>query len=267
MPLFFLGISGLHGNSPGLPRVTRALLSPQLNGTSISSATPNSTVRSALGGTIYHSPTSRLPPSGGKVRSCLGRACPAGWAGTAQLRLLSSTMLPGCKGPDVPVLCDPGRVLLGPEGGGGWQQRSGKPPPAWICSITLFLCAELGGTFKTWVWCCSFWDWRPWKLLELEAPLSWQSIGSEATAAPRAPLGFCVPSNCHFLLQFGQARTPSRVVKPPRPGYRQRNKENMSQLNGTTLSGGCTQTAPAQRNHSVNSVASTYSEFAVIHLF
>ncbi|KFW92410.1 Protein regulator of cytokinesis 1, partial [Phalacrocorax carbo] len=63
--------------------------------------------------------------------------------------------------------------------------------------------------------------------------------------------------------KLGQARTPSRVaVKPHRPGYRERNKENMSQLNGTTLSGGCTPTVPAQRNHSVNSVASTYSEFA-----
>ncbi|XP_009992598.1 PREDICTED: vacuolar protein sorting-associated protein 33B [Chaetura pelagica] len=62
---------------------------------------------------------------------------------------------------------------------------------------------------------------------------------------------------------FSQARTPGLVAaKPPRTGYRERNKENMLQLNGTTLSGGCTLTAPAQRNHSVNSVASTYSEFA-----
>ncbi|KAM6125418.1 protein regulator of cytokinesis 1 [Phoenicopterus ruber ruber] len=124
----------MYGSTPRTP-VKRRVLCPhtpgkvrKLNGTSISSATPNSTVRSAFGGTIYHSPTSRLPPSGGK---------------------------------------------------------------------------------------------------------------------------------------FGQARTPSRAaVKPPRPGHRERNKENMSQLNGTTLSGGCTPTAHAQRNHSVNSVASTYSEFA-----
>ncbi|XP_072725256.1 uncharacterized protein [Ciconia boyciana] len=121
----------MYGSTPRTP-IKRRVLGPhtpgKLNGTSISSATPNSTVRSAFGGTIYHSPTSRLPPSGGK---------------------------------------------------------------------------------------------------------------------------------------FGQARTPSRMAaKPPRPGYRERNKENMSQLNGTTLSGGCTPTAPAQRNHSVNSVASTYSEFA-----
>ncbi|XP_075362639.1 uncharacterized protein LOC142411888 isoform X4 [Mycteria americana] len=98
----------MYGSTPRTP-IKRRVLGPhtpgkvrKLNGTSISSATPNSTVRSAFGGTIYHSPTSRLPPSGGK---------------------------------------------------------------------------------------------------------------------------------------FGQARTPSRVAaKPPRPGHRERNKENMSQLNGTTLS-------------------------------
>ncbi|XP_051484800.1 protein regulator of cytokinesis 1 isoform X2 [Apus apus] len=118
----------MYGSTPTKRRVLGPHTPGKLNGTSISSATPNSTVRSAFGATIYHSPTSRLPPSGGK---------------------------------------------------------------------------------------------------------------------------------------FSQARTPGRVAaKPPRPGYRERNKENMSQLNGTTLSGGCTLTAPAQRNHSVNSVASTYSEFA-----
>ncbi|KAM6317962.1 protein regulator of cytokinesis 1-like [Podargus strigoides] len=63
--------------------------------------------------------------------------------------------------------------------------------------------------------------------------------------------------------KLGQPRTPSHAAaKPPRPRLRECNKENVSQLNGTTLSGGCTPTAPAQRNHSVNSVASTYSEFA-----
>ncbi|KGL91688.1 Protein regulator of cytokinesis 1, partial [Charadrius vociferus] len=124
----------MYGSTPRTP-VKRRVLGPhtpgkvrKLNGTSISSATPNSTVRSAFGGTIYHSPTSRLPPSGGK---------------------------------------------------------------------------------------------------------------------------------------FGQARTPNcAAAKPRRPGHREQNKENVSQLNGTTLSGGCTPTAPAQRNHSVSSVASTYSEFA-----
>ncbi|XP_052528630.1 protein regulator of cytokinesis 1 isoform X4 [Tympanuchus pallidicinctus] len=67
----------------------------------------------------------------------------------------------------------------------------------------------------------------------------------------------------HTPGKLGQTRTPIRVAaKPPRPGHRERNKENLSQLNGTTLSGGCSPAAPAQRNHSVNSVASTYSEFA-----
>uniref|UniRef100_A0A8C3D951 Uncharacterized protein n=1 Tax=Corvus moneduloides TaxID=1196302 RepID=A0A8C3D951_CORMO len=116
----------LYGSTPRTP-IKRRMLSPhtpaKLHGTSIASATPNSTVRSAFGGTISHSPTSRLPPSGKKVRG-------------------------------------------------------------------------LGG------------------------------------------------------------------VPPPRPRLRERNKENMAQLDGTTLSGGCTPTAPAQRNHSVSSVASTYSEFA-----
>ncbi|XP_027544381.1 protein regulator of cytokinesis 1 isoform X2 [Neopelma chrysocephalum] len=120
----------LYGSTPRTP-IKRRGLSPhtpaKFHGTSITSTTPNSTVRSAFGGTISHSPTSRLPPSGKK---------------------------------------------------------------------------------------------------------------------------------------FGRARTPSRAAaKPPRPRLRQWNKENVSQLDGTTLSGGCTPTAPAQRNHSVSSVASTYSEF------
>ncbi|XP_055673608.1 protein regulator of cytokinesis 1 isoform X1 [Falco peregrinus] len=124
----------MYGSTPRTP-VKRQVLGPhtpgkvrKLNSTFHSRATPNSTIRLAFGGAIYHSPTSRLPPSGGKT---------------------------------------------------------------------------------------------------------------------------------------GQARTPSRMlVKPSRPGRREQNKENMSHLNGTTLSGGCTPTAPAQRNQSVNSVASSYSEFA-----
>uniref|UniRef100_A0A8V5GVV6 Uncharacterized protein n=2 Tax=Melopsittacus undulatus TaxID=13146 RepID=A0A8V5GVV6_MELUD len=124
----------MYGSTPRTP-IKRRVLGPhtpgkmrKLNGNSVSSTTPNSTVRSAFGGTIYHSPKSKLPPSGGKV---------------------------------------------------------------------------------------------------------------------------------------GSARTPNRTaMRPPRPGHRDRNKENVSQLNGTTLSGGCTPRAPAQRNHSINSVASTYSEFA-----
>uniref|UniRef100_G1NE45 Protein regulator of cytokinesis 1 n=1 Tax=Meleagris gallopavo TaxID=9103 RepID=G1NE45_MELGA len=126
----------MYGSTPRTP-IKRRVLGPhtpgkvrKLNGTSLSTATPNSTIRSAFGATLFHSPTSRLPPSGGKARTP-------------------------------------------------------------ICM----------------------------------------------------------------------------AAKPPRPGHRERNKENLSQLNGTTLSGGCSPAAPAQRNHSVNSVASTYSEFAVIHLF
>ncbi|XP_063304994.1 protein regulator of cytokinesis 1 isoform X2 [Pelobates fuscus] len=58
------------------------------------------------------------------------------------------------------------------------------------------------------------------------------------------------------------SRTPSRVFKTPQSKRLEKNKENMSQLNGTAMSGGCHLSIPAQRNISVNSVASTYSEFA-----
>ncbi|XP_077119671.1 protein regulator of cytokinesis 1 isoform X8 [Ranitomeya variabilis] len=57
-------------------------------------------------------------------------------------------------------------------------------------------------------------------------------------------------------------RTPTRSFKTPQARRLEKNKENMSQLNGTAMSGGCQLTIPAQRNLSVNSVASTYSEFA-----
>ncbi|XP_052528629.1 protein regulator of cytokinesis 1 isoform X3 [Tympanuchus pallidicinctus] len=84
-------------------------------------------------------------------------------------------------------------------------------------------------------------------------------------STPRTPVKRRVlgPHTPGKVRKLGQTRTPIRVAaKPPRPGHRERNKENLSQLNGTTLSGGCSPAAPAQRNHSVNSVASTYSEFA-----
>ncbi|XP_027522527.1 protein regulator of cytokinesis 1 isoform X4 [Chiroxiphia lanceolata] len=62
----------LYGSTPRTP-IKRRVLSPhtpakvrKFHGTSITSTTPNSTVRSAFGGTISHSPTSRLPPSGKK---------------------------------------------------------------------------------------------------------------------------------------------------------------------------------------------------------
>ncbi|XP_069899396.1 protein regulator of cytokinesis 1 isoform X4 [Dipodomys merriami] len=49
--------------------------------------------------------------------------------------------------------------------------------------------------------------------------------------------------------------------KTPRAGRQGANKENV-ELNGSFLSGGYPDAAPLQRNFSVNSVASTYSEFA-----
>ncbi|XP_042526349.1 protein regulator of cytokinesis 1 isoform X2 [Dipodomys spectabilis] len=49
--------------------------------------------------------------------------------------------------------------------------------------------------------------------------------------------------------------------KTPRAGRHGANKENV-ELNGSFLSGGYPDSAPLQRNFSVNSVASTYSEFA-----
>ncbi|XP_053220406.1 protein regulator of cytokinesis 1 isoform X2 [Podarcis raffonei] len=68
----------------------------------------------------------------------------------------------------------------------------------------------------------------------------------------------------HPALSGGKpVRTPSRMApKSPRPGPMEHNKENVAQLNRTVLSGGCTPAAPAQSTCSINSVASTYSEFA-----
>ncbi|XP_069722886.1 protein regulator of cytokinesis 1 isoform X2 [Phaenicophaeus curvirostris] len=63
----------MYGSTPRTPMKRRLLgiSTPgkvrKHNVSSISSATPNSTVRSGFGGTIYHSPVSRLPPSGGKL--------------------------------------------------------------------------------------------------------------------------------------------------------------------------------------------------------
>ncbi|XP_033022568.1 protein regulator of cytokinesis 1 isoform X2 [Lacerta agilis] len=68
----------------------------------------------------------------------------------------------------------------------------------------------------------------------------------------------------HQALTGGKPfRTPSRMApKSPRPGPMEHNKENVAQLNRTALSGGCIPAAPAQSSCSINSVASTYSEFA-----
>ncbi|XP_001363610.1 protein regulator of cytokinesis 1 isoform X1 [Monodelphis domestica] len=49
------------GPGPNTPGKVR-----KLNATTVSSATPNSTLRSVFGGTVYHSPAARLPPAGGK---------------------------------------------------------------------------------------------------------------------------------------------------------------------------------------------------------
>ncbi|XP_056662267.1 protein regulator of cytokinesis 1 isoform X5 [Monodelphis domestica] len=64
----------------------------------------------------------------------------------------------------------------------------------------------------------------------------------------------------------GKVRKPSRT--PSRPGQRTaplgrqgHNKENI-ELSGSILTGGCPYSTPLQRNLTVNSVASTYSEFA-----
>ncbi|XP_054433575.1 protein regulator of cytokinesis 1 isoform X1 [Pteronotus mesoamericanus] len=54
--------------------------------------------------------------------------------------------------------------------------------------------------------------------------------------------------------------------KKARAGLHGADKENV-ELNGSLLSGGYPSSAPLRRNFSINSVASTYSEFAVIDLF
>ncbi|XP_072474738.1 protein regulator of cytokinesis 1 isoform X2 [Notamacropus eugenii] len=58
------------------------------------------------------------------------------------------------------------------------------------------------------------------------------------------------------------SKTPSRLGQRTAPLGRQgHNKENI-ELSGSILTGGCPYSAPLQRNLTVNSVASTYSEFA-----
>ncbi|XP_036909472.1 protein regulator of cytokinesis 1 isoform X2 [Sturnira hondurensis] len=62
----------LYGSTPRTPSKRRGLLPStpgkvrKLNTTIMSNATANSTIRPAFGGTVYHSPVSRLPPSGSK---------------------------------------------------------------------------------------------------------------------------------------------------------------------------------------------------------
>lgn len=129
-----------HGDFPGvaqprLPPHAPCAVFPQLNGTSISSATPNSTVRSAFGATLYHSPTSRLPPSGGKVRGLLGCPCPR--RGLGALPPLPSSG--GIKAalwswPALLGSCTAGGMSVGPAQPGGKEggQHSGTLPPAQI---------------------------------------------------------------------------------------------------------------------------------------
>ncbi|OXB62811.1 hypothetical protein ASZ78_008029 [Callipepla squamata] len=87
----------MYGSTPRTP-IKRRVLGPHtpgkvrkvncpcwLNGTSLSTATPNSTIRSAFGSTLFHSPTSRLPPSGGKRELSKASGC------DTSSRILNST--------------------------------------------------------------------------------------------------------------------------------------------------------------------------------
>ncbi|KAI1889739.1 hypothetical protein AGOR_G00166040 [Albula goreensis] len=56
-------------------------------------------------------------------------------------------------------------------------------------------------------------------------------------------------------------RTPGHN-KPPNMGQLKHNKENISHLNGTALSGASKTPGASQRTFSINSIAGTYSEFA-----
>ena len=70
-----------------------------------------------------------------------------------------------------------------------------------------------------------------------------------------------------LLLLYSQSSLlPIQEKKNPHASRHGANKENL-ELNGSFLSGGYPSSAPLQRNFSINSVASTYSEFAVIHPF
>ncbi|XP_053573684.1 protein regulator of cytokinesis 1 isoform X3 [Bombina bombina] len=92
---------------------------------------------------------------------------------------------------------------------------------------------------------------------QLEKEMFYGSIPK--TPTKRRVLGSTTPGK--MRKPGPSSRTPSRVFKTPQT-RRLENKENISHLNGTAMSGGCHLQIPAQRNISVNSVASTYSEFA-----
>ena len=72
------------------------------------------------------------------------------------------------------------------------------------------------------------------------------------------------PSVC--FPQGPGARTPGRS-RAPHGGLQERQKENIAQVNVSPLCGGLRTTASPQRTISIHSVASTYSEFAVIWMF
>ncbi|KAJ8343941.1 hypothetical protein SKAU_G00312700 [Synaphobranchus kaupii] len=81
----------------------------------------------------------------------------------------------------------------------------------------------------------------------------------------RTPSKHKLPGNttpCKVTCKGLTARTPGRPGRPPRAGVLERNKENISHLNGKDVGGASGTPDTPQRNVSINSVASTYSEFA-----
>ncbi|PNJ62205.1 PRC1 isoform 2 [Pongo abelii] len=75
----------LYGSAPRTPSKRRGLVSNtpgkarKLNTTTMSNATANSSIRPLFGGTVYHSPVPRLPPSGSKpvaASTCSGKKTP-----------------------------------------------------------------------------------------------------------------------------------------------------------------------------------------------
>ncbi|KAM6180769.1 protein regulator of cytokinesis 1 isoform 10-T10 [Erethizon dorsatum] len=75
----------LYGSAPRTPSKRRVLTPSmpgkvrKLNTTIMSNAAANSSIRPAFGGTVYHSPISRLPPSGSKpvvTSTCSGKKTP-----------------------------------------------------------------------------------------------------------------------------------------------------------------------------------------------
>ncbi|KYO41898.1 hypothetical protein Y1Q_0011206 [Alligator mississippiensis] len=93
------------------------------------------------------------------------------------------------------------------------------------------------------------------KSRQIEGELLYGAVANPP--AKRCVLGPHVPGKVRKL---GQSAWPPghAAVQPPRSGLKERNKENVPQLHGPGLSGGCTPTS----NYGVKSVASTYSEFA-----